>query len=225
MSNEAKAKMAEALSKELEKMAANADQRRRRDPTFKPDAIDLDRSKMRKYNKYVDYYEQLGVDKFCPPWELKDAYKKKSLALHPDKQMSASEEARIKAAEEYHIVQKAYDILSEAATRQAYDKARVKVEAEYEAGIVSTVSKCLHLCTHLHMLVAPAAADANWQGAWARMRCSSTGASHSPTPLACACVRACRWTNRPSRRHRVSTCWCLSRSSSPAAARSYVTRG
>ena len=147
MSNEAKAKMAEALSKELEKMAANADQRRRRDPTFKPDAIDLDRSKMRKYNKYVDYYEQLGVDKFCPPWELKDAYKKKSLALHPDKQMSASEEARIKAAEEYHIVQKAYDILSEAATRQAYDKARVKVEAEYEAGIVSTVSKCLHLYT------------------------------------------------------------------------------
>ena len=137
LSNEAKAKLAAAMVKELEKITRIADERRRRDPTFKPDALDLDRSKMRKYNKYVDYYDQLGVDRYCSPSDLKDAYKKKSLALHPDKQLQASEEERVETQEKYHAVQKAYDILTEPATRQAYDKARAKLEAEYEAGVVS----------------------------------------------------------------------------------------
>ena len=51
ISNDAKAKMANAMAKELQKIKEIADQRRRRDPTFKPDAIDLDRSKVRKFNK------------------------------------------------------------------------------------------------------------------------------------------------------------------------------
>ena len=85
LSDEAQQKMAAALQKTLEKMTKMADERRRRDPTFKPDALDLDRSKMRKFNKYVDYYEVLGVDRYGSPSDLKDAYKKKSLALHPDK--------------------------------------------------------------------------------------------------------------------------------------------
>ena len=137
LSDEAQQKMAAALQKTLEKMTKMADERRRRDPTFKPDALDLDRSKMRKFNKYVDYYEVLGVDRYGSPSDLKDAYKKKSLALHPDKQLEATEEEKVKAQEQYHAVQKAYDILSEPATRQAYDKARVKLEAEYEAGVVT----------------------------------------------------------------------------------------
>ena len=72
---------------------------------------------------------QLGVDRFCSPTELKDAYKKKSLALHPDKQIDATDEEKVKAEEEYHKVQKAYDILTEPATRQAYDKARSEPRA------------------------------------------------------------------------------------------------
>ena len=43
---------------------------------------------------------------------------------------------RVAAEERYHQVQVAYDILTEPATRQAYDQARLKVEAQYEAGVV-----------------------------------------------------------------------------------------
>lgn len=135
LSDESKAKMASAMAKELEKISKMMDERRRRDPTFKPDAIDLDRSKMRKYNKFVDYYEHLGVDRFASPTELKESYRKLSLSLHPDKQLRATEEERIKAEERFHQVQVAYDLLTEPATRQAYDKARLKVEAQYEAGV------------------------------------------------------------------------------------------
>ena len=130
--------MAAAMQKELEKLNLMADERRRRDPTFRPDAIDLDRSNMRPFNKFIDYYERLGVDRYASPNELKDAFKKLSLALHPDKQLRATEEERVKAEEKYHQVQKAYDILTEPATRQSYDKARLKVEAQYEAGVCVT---------------------------------------------------------------------------------------
>ena len=139
ISNEQKAKMAAAMAKELEKIKQMADERRRRDPTFRPDAVDLDRSKMRKFNKFIDYYETLGIiDRYASPNDLKDAYKKLSLALHPDKQGAAAEEEKVQAEQQYHLVQTAYDILTEPATRQAYDRARLKVEACYEAGIAVT---------------------------------------------------------------------------------------
>ena len=139
ISDESKAKMAAAMAKEIEKITKMAEERRRRDPTFKPDAIDLDRSKMRKFNKFVDYYEVLGIeDRYIGSSGLKDAYKRLSLELHPDKQLRATEEERVAAEERFHAVQVAYDILQEPATRQAYDKARLKVEAQYEAGVVVT---------------------------------------------------------------------------------------
>eukprot|EP00966_Prymnesium_polylepis_P168777 3902729-Prymnesium_polylepis.1 len=57
LSAEAKAKAASALQKELEKAREREDERRRRDPTFRPDALDFDRTKMKKFNKFIDYYE------------------------------------------------------------------------------------------------------------------------------------------------------------------------
>jgi hypothetical protein len=89
--------MAAALSKEAEKISRKMDERRRRDPTFKPDAIDFDRRMMKHFNMYADYYEHLGIDRFASTHELKEAYRKLALSLHPDKQLGASEVQRVAA--------------------------------------------------------------------------------------------------------------------------------
>ena len=140
LSQDTKDKMAAALQKELEKARDREDQRRRRDPTFRPDALDLDRSKMKKFNKFIDYYELLGLtrdeDKFCSAADLKAAYKKRSLELHPDKMRGRTPDEKLAAEEKFHQLQKAYEILTEPATRQMYDRARDKLEAQYEAGVV-----------------------------------------------------------------------------------------
>ena len=133
-----KARMANALAKEIEKIKSREAERRRRDPTFRPDALDLDRSRMLRFNRWVDYYERLGIERFASSTELKEAYRRLSLQLHPDKQTGKSESEREAVAERFHEVTQAHAILSEPATRQAYDRARDKLEAEYEAGITST---------------------------------------------------------------------------------------
>ena len=171
MSEEGQAKMAEAFRKELIKMKALAEERRRRDPTFREDAVDLDQRNVRKFNKFIDYCKlacsarrrltprplstpslsrclspsmrteadaQLGVDCFASPTELKEAYRNRSRELHPDKLINVAADERVAAEERYHLVQKAYDILTEPATRQLYDRARAKLEANYEAGVVNT---------------------------------------------------------------------------------------
>ena len=131
--------MAAALATELEKSRLRAEERRRRDPTFRPDAVALDQSKVRKFNKFIDYYEVLELpDHFASAAELKEAYKKLSLQLHPDKLRLATEDERVAAEEKYHAVHVAYDILTEPATRQLYDKARDKLEAQYAEGVVVT---------------------------------------------------------------------------------------
>ena len=133
-----KARMANALAKEIEKIKSREAERRRRDPTFRPDALDLDRSRMLRFNRWVDYYERMGIERFASSMELKEAYRKLSLQLHPDKQAGRPEAEREAAAERFHEVKQAHAILSEPATRQAYDRARDKLEAEYEAGVAST---------------------------------------------------------------------------------------
>ena len=54
VSAEGAAKMQAALQKEVDNARNRAAERRRRDPTFREDALDLDRSKVRKYNKFID---------------------------------------------------------------------------------------------------------------------------------------------------------------------------
>lgn len=138
LSAEAQERQRAAMAAELDKIKRRMDERRRRDPTFKETAVDFDRSKMLPFSKFRDYYAELGVEQYCPPSELKDAYKKASLRLHPDKMVSRPAQERLEAESELHRIKDAFAVLSEPATRQAYDKARDRLEAQYEAGVVVT---------------------------------------------------------------------------------------
>ncbi len=64
-----------------------------------------------------DYYEILGVAKTASDDEIKKAFKKLAMKHHPDRnQGDKSSEEKFKEAKE------AYDILSDAGKRSAYDQ-------------------------------------------------------------------------------------------------------
>src|ERR1700676_1109127 len=63
-----------------------------------------------------DYYEVLGVQRDCPPGQLKVAYRKLAMEFHPDRNNGD------KGAEErFKEVGEAYSVLSDPQKRQRYD--------------------------------------------------------------------------------------------------------
>ncbi|KAL2194596.1 hypothetical protein P885DRAFT_71353 [Corynascus similis CBS 632.67] len=66
------------------------------------------------------YYELLGVDRDAPDEEIRRAYKRKALELHPDRNFNDTENATRRFAE----VQTAYEILSDPQERAWYDSHR-----------------------------------------------------------------------------------------------------
>ncbi|KAI0875350.1 DnaJ domain-containing protein [Hypoxylon argillaceum] len=67
--------------------------------------------------KKTDYYQLLGVDRTATDDEIKKAYRKKALELHPDRNFGDVDNATRKFAE----VQAAYEVLSDAQERAWYD--------------------------------------------------------------------------------------------------------
>ena len=59
-----------------------------------------------------DYYEVLGVDRNSSNDDIKKAYRKKAIALHPDKQQGKTDEEKKIAEEEFKEVAEAYEVLS-----------------------------------------------------------------------------------------------------------------
>ncbi|KAI0881007.1 DnaJ-domain-containing protein [Annulohypoxylon maeteangense] len=70
--------------------------------------------------KKADYYQLLGVDRQASDDEIKKAYRKKALELHPDRNYGDVENATQRFAE----VQAAYEVLSDPQERAWYDSHR-----------------------------------------------------------------------------------------------------
>jgi molecular chaperone DnaJ len=64
-----------------------------------------------------DYYEVLGVNKDCAEDELKKAYRRLAMKWHPDRNPDNP-----KAEEHFKEAKEAYEILSDASKRAAYDQ-------------------------------------------------------------------------------------------------------
>lgn len=66
----------------------------------------------------MDLYEVLGVQRTASADEIKKAYRKKAVTMHPDKQPN---EAKEKAQEQFAELNKAYEVLSDQERRKIYD--------------------------------------------------------------------------------------------------------
>ena len=66
----------------------------------------------------TDHYTTLGLDSAATLTAVKKAFRQKASFWHPDKN------AALDAAERFRAVQAAYDVLSDAEKRQAYDENR-----------------------------------------------------------------------------------------------------
>ena len=83
-----------------------------------------------------DPYKALGIAKDASLVTVKGAHRKLALTCHPDKVVG--ETAKKAAADKFHLVQQAYEILSDETRRQRYDE-RVKL-AELQADVMSQKS-------------------------------------------------------------------------------------
>ena len=141
LSADTQKKIMDALAKESEKLRVREEERRKRDPTYRPDAIELSNANLLEFDKYVDYYAVLEIDQFASAGEIKAAYKKLSLELHPDKQKGKSEAEQKRAKERFLSMNVAHNILSDIATRRAYDNQRDTMDARNDAGLLDA-GKC-----------------------------------------------------------------------------------
>lgn len=77
---------------------------------------DKERELVQRILRTKDYYDILGVPRSASDDDLKKAYRKLALALHPDKNKAQ------KAEEAFKLVNKAFDTLSDANKREAYNR-------------------------------------------------------------------------------------------------------
>lgn len=69
-----------------------------------------------------DYYEVLGVAKNASESDIKKAYRKAAMKYHPDKFANSSDAEKKDAEEKFKEVNEAYEILSDAQKKAAYDQ-------------------------------------------------------------------------------------------------------
>ncbi|XP_030507752.2 chaperone protein dnaJ 49 [Cannabis sativa] len=80
---------------------------------------------IRQIRKNKDYYAVLGVEKTCSVEEIRKAYRKLSLKVHPDKNKAPGSE------EAFKTVSKAFRCLSDGESRRQYDQTGLVDEFEY----------------------------------------------------------------------------------------------
>ncbi|XP_058076268.1 chaperone protein dnaJ 49 [Magnolia sinica] len=80
---------------------------------------------IREIKKNKDYYVILGVERSCSIEEIRKAYRKLSLKVHPDKNKAPGSE------EAFKMVSKAFKCLSDEESRRQYDQTGLVEEFEY----------------------------------------------------------------------------------------------
>ncbi|KIL69283.1 hypothetical protein M378DRAFT_184467 [Amanita muscaria Koide BX008] len=75
--------------------------------------------------KVTEYYEILGLKKDCEEADIKKAYRKLALALHPDKNGAPN------ADEAFKSVSKAFQVLSDPQKRASYDRSGADPESRF----------------------------------------------------------------------------------------------
>ncbi|MCO5548222.1 hypothetical protein L7F22_062493 [Adiantum nelumboides] len=81
-------------------------------PEYTSEQVDI----VRRIRKIKDYYQILGLEKDCSAEEIRKAYRKVSLKVHPDKNKAPG------ADEAFKAVSKAFACLNEPELRQKYDQ-------------------------------------------------------------------------------------------------------
>lgn len=66
-----------------------------------------------------DFYDLIGAQPGASESEIRRAYRKTALKVHPDKNTG-----KVAVIEQFHLLQIAYDVLSDSAIRELYDNAR-----------------------------------------------------------------------------------------------------
>ena len=70
-----------------------------------------------------DFYDVLGVAKDASEEEIKKAYRKLAMKYHPDRNQGKGDEKHAKVSEEkFKEVKEAYEVLTDANKRAAYDR-------------------------------------------------------------------------------------------------------
>lgn len=90
---------------------------------------------IREIKRNKDYYAILGVEKSCSAEEIRRAYRKLSLKVHPDKNTAPG------AEEAFKSVCKAFKCLSDEQLRQDYDQVGVVDDHEYEQQAWNTMMR------------------------------------------------------------------------------------
>ncbi|KAK1418982.1 hypothetical protein QVD17_28136 [Tagetes erecta] len=91
------------------------------EPSYTEEHIQL----VHKIKRNTDYYEILGVGRSCSVEEIKKAYRKLSLKVHPDKNKAPGSE------EAFKKVSRAFKCLSDEGSRRHYDQTGVAEGDEY----------------------------------------------------------------------------------------------
>ena len=84
-----------------------------------------------KLAKRIDWYKILGVPRTATADEMKRAYKKRALELHPDKWANAAESDKVQKEKEFKQLGEAFAILSDPEKRRLYDAGRIDNETDH----------------------------------------------------------------------------------------------